>query len=599
MTEQTKAQGPVRILWNEELLVSLLECVMQIGAHLQHGDNSTTKKKRTVDMKWREVNESFFMIPSAQSFKHLNNGDGRKFKEKFHDYKREVSMFMQSGNKSIHGGRLLRSYSLMKQIIDEQEAEEAELKDKREFRDSKKERLFANENAILSGGGGGDRDDCGKPQQKKLSGPGKRKNVDGSFDEDTWASNLIRQRRGGGNETSSTSNSSSNSGKQTFVDPFSQLCTLEVLKLQKEMAAPAEDNKNAIVGGAVHSAEDKMEELMNLYVIQTGFDIPQIAKHCLVKTDEGILFLEELGIELLINQYCTRGVEPRFGKDPFMAELKALDFASTEVNPRVCSLKLFVLFDQWRKEITKQQEQVAARARDTASTFTTPGAQSASSNNDSSVPQSSTGRTNATSNNSLNEKEHDDRESSYGDADGALYHEYEDLAIDHVVDVDHSSAASRSIGISLVIDEDIDLPEHLPAPSAAASGAPEFLSTLSLPTSIHHLRHQPASQEEEPPPAVPPQQKQELVCVHGIVNCPGHLYEWNGDPLYVESIYNVCSKCEDAKKHIATYAQQMEEEETFSVVSAAAAATTTTSTNITWTGRGRGRAGRGSKRGRG
>ena len=106
-TNEPKAQNePMRILWNEDTLIVLLECIIEVGAHIQENGDS---KKKSAETKWNEVAGCFFDHNLGRQFKHLRstdgtNNDGRKFKDKFKEYRKKVVHFIETGTNQFTGG---------------------------------------------------------------------------------------------------------------------------------------------------------------------------------------------------------------------------------------------------------------------------------------------------------------------------------------------------------------------------------------------------------------------------------------------------------------------------------------------------------------
>ena len=279
----------------------------------------------------------------------------------------------------------------MQKIIEEQEANEAEKANTKEFMTRKKERLLLNENQILSGGGGGggednhgdnnegadsgvgggENDGSSKLQQKqKMSGPGKRKLADGTFEDDTWAKNLISQwgQRPPSSRGSSKSGVNSTTSIMHLADPITQMWQLEVYKQKKIDEA---DEKIA----KTNAAEDRIEGAMVALANQKGVDNIALAEMCMIQTAEGINFVEAIGIEILINVFCRKpsGPTPRFAREAFLPELEKLGVASTERSSYLCHLKLFYLLEKWKKEIEEVSRREEAATTLQREHFSTPG----------------------------------------------------------------------------------------------------------------------------------------------------------------------------------------------------------------------------------
>jgi hypothetical protein len=110
----------IQINWTESLNVLLLETVMQHGAHLcKHGERET---------KWNQVNVSFFGSAEGKKLKalHFKANNFRMIEDKFKVLVSDFVNFKTQGNTSNKPGEVTVLFTMIKQIVEEIEAFEAE-----------------------------------------------------------------------------------------------------------------------------------------------------------------------------------------------------------------------------------------------------------------------------------------------------------------------------------------------------------------------------------------------------------------------------------------------------------------------------------------
>lgn len=294
-----------QLQWNEARVVLLLNLVIAKGLHLKEG-------QKGVSAEWAELNKDFFKNDLLIDFKANYNPDEkrgwRKLKDKFILTMQTVKRNIECGNQT--GGECDRSQlsKLVEQIKNDQDG--AGEDDGEEERLKKETTEFEALALQVMASGEPVEQKLGSKSSKLSQGNGKRKHIDGSN------TNPAIKKTGTGDPPAS----------------FESILSAYLLDDQSR-TVPI-------------SGEEACERSMNDWVKLMKKDISSAMLEAKIVDANSFTSnkLEEIGIEVLISIYCTRG-------ENFSARLFKEAMAAEGLSSITCH-KLYALMQSWRVAAT-------------------------------------------------------------------------------------------------------------------------------------------------------------------------------------------------------------------------------------------------------
>ena len=271
------------IPWNEDMVCTLINLVITEGAHIA--------KKSEVTKKWNAVNDLFFEQNELLAYKSAyKKDDPRKLKDKFQKVMKATKADIDTGNQSGKSGEMSRRYELVQQVLNDIDADEEEQLDEKKKKEATAKALNDIEAKTLSN----------RPN------PLKKRDLEGNILDNSDPTRKVKR------DSFDDKLLHFLSG-DTSSDKSNEAAVEDVVK-QKLLSFVSSDNKTLEIlleeAGIRNADEDTVE----------------------------ILF--DIGIEVMIDIYCTRGWN--FGAEKFKDSMMQM-----QLKPIVAH-KLYRTLEKWR-----------------------------------------------------------------------------------------------------------------------------------------------------------------------------------------------------------------------------------------------------------